>query len=168
MPQIALFPGTFDPLTLGHHDLVTRAARLFDEVVIAVALSPGKRPLFELDERIALAQEVCRELPNVRVEGFSGLLVDYARHCGASILVRGIRSMTDFDYESQLAAMYRRLMPELEVLFLPARSELSCVTSTLVREVTLHGGDITPFVPPCIADAARLKLRSVGVHVPTP
>ena len=160
MPQIALFPGTFDPLTLGHHDLVTRAARLFDEVVIAVALSPGKRPLFELDERIALAQEVCRELPNVRVEGFSGLLVDYARHRGASILVRGIRSMTDFDYESQLAAMYRRLMPELEVLFLPARSELSCVTSTLVREVALHGGDITPFVPPCVASAIRLNRRS--------
>ena len=159
MPQIALFPGTFDPLTLGHHDLVTRAARLFDEVVIAVALSPGKRPLFELDERIALAQEVCRELPNVRVEGFSGLLIDYARHCGASILVRGIRSMTDFDYESQLAAMYRRLMPELEIVFLPPAEQHAFISSTLVREVALHGGDIRAFVNPAIASAIESKLR---------
>ena len=159
MPQIALFPGTFDPLTLGHHDLVTRAARLFDEVVIAVALSPGKRPLFELDERIALAQEVCRELPNVRVEGFSGLLIDYARHCGASILVRGIRSMTDFDYESQLAAMYRRLMPELEIVFLPPTEQHAFISSTLVREVALHGGDIRAFVNPAIATAIENKLQ---------
>ena len=159
MPQIALFPGTFDPLTLGHHDLVSRAARLFDEVVIAVALSPGKRPLFELDERIALAQEVCAELPNVRVEGFSGLLIDFARQQGAKVLVRGIRSITDFDYEYQLAGMYRQLMPELEVLFLPARSELSCITSTLVREVALHGGDVRPFVNPAIATAIEKRLQ---------
>lgn len=159
MPQIALFPGTFDPLTLGHHDLVTRAAGLFDEVVIAVALSPGKRPLFELTERISLAQEVCAELPNVRVEGFSGLLIDFARQQGAKVLVRGIRSMTDFDYEYQLAGMYRQLMPELEVLFLPARSELSCITSTLVREVALHGGDVRPFVNPAIATAIEKRLQ---------
>ena len=159
MPQIALFPGTFDPLTLGHHDLVTRAARLFDEVVIAVALSPGKRPLFELDERIALAQEVCRELPNVRVEGFSGLLIDYARHCGASILVRGIRSMTDFDYESQLAAMYRRLMPELEIVFLPPAEQHAFISSTLVREIAALGGDITKFVHPAVADALNERFR---------
>ncbi len=159
MPQIALFPGTFDPLTLGHHDLVTRAASLFDEVVIAVALSPGKRPLFELAERISLAQEICAELPNVRVEGFSGLLIDFARQQGAKVLVRGIRSMTDFDYEYQLAGMYRQLMPELEVLFLPARSELSCITSTLVREVALHGGDVRPFVNPAIATAIGKRIQ---------
>ena len=151
----AIFPGTFDPLTLGHHDLVTRAARLFDEVVIAVALSPGKRPLFELDERIALAQEVCRELPNVRVEGFSGLLIDYARHCGATILVRGIRSMTDFDYESQLAAMYRRLMPELEIVFLPPAEQHAFISSTLVREIAALGGDVSKFVHPAVEEALK-------------
>lgn len=159
MPQIALFPGTFDPFTLGHLDLVTRSARLFDEVIIAVALSPGKRPLFDLAERISLAQEICRELPNVRVEGFSGLLVEYARRCGASILVRGIRSMTDFDYESQLAAMYRRLMPELEIVFLPPAEQYAFISATLVREVALHGGEIDAFVSPAVVDAVHNKQR---------
>ena len=164
MPHIALFPGTFDPLTLGHQDLIARAARIFDEVIVAIAMSPGKRPLFSLDERIALARQSCAPYSQVRVEGFSGLLIDFARQQGANVLVRGIRSMTDFDYENQLAGMYRQLMPELEVLFLPARSELSCVTSSLVREVALHGGDVSPFVPSCVADAAQLKLGSRPDH----
>ena len=156
----AIFPGTFDPLTLGHQDLIARAAGIFDEVIVAIAMSPGKRPLFSLEERITLARQSCAPYAQVRVEGFSGLLIDFARQQGANVLVRGIRSMTDFDYENQLAGMYRQLMPELEVLFLPSRSELSCVTSTLVREVALHGGDITPFVPPCVASAIRLNRRS--------
>lgn len=164
MPHIALFPGTFDPLTLGHQDLIARTARIFDEVIVAIAMSPGKRPLFSLDERIALARQSCAPYSQVRVEGFSGLLIDFARQQGANVLVRGIRSMTDFDYENQLAGMYRQLMPELEVLFLPARSELSCVTSSLVREVALHGGDVSPFVPSCVADAAQLKLGSRPDH----
>lgn len=154
----ALFPGTFDPLTLGHQDLISRAASLFDEVIVAIAMSPGKRPLFALAERVSLAQVVCSEWGNVRVAGFDGLLIDFARSQNANVLVRGIRSMTDFDYENQLAGMYRQLMPSLEVLFLPARSELSCVSSTLVREVALHGGDIASFVPPGIADAVHRHL----------
>jgi pantetheine-phosphate adenylyltransferase len=153
----AIFPGTFDPLTLGHQDLIARAAGVFDEVIVAIAMSPGKRPLFSLDERIALARQSCAPYSQVRVEGFSGLLIDFARQQGANVLVRGIRSMTDFDYENQLAGMYRQLMPELEVLFLPARSELSCVTSSLVREVALHGGDVSPFVSAEVARAVQAK-----------
>jgi len=153
----AIFPGTFDPLTLGHQDLIARAAGIFDEVIVAIAMSPGKRPLFSLDERIALARQSCAPYSHVRVEGFSGLLIDFARQQGANVLVRGIRSMTDFDYENQLAGMYRQLMPELEVLFLPARSELSCVTSSLVREVALHGGDVRPFVSAEVANAVQAK-----------
>ena len=162
MQTRALFPGTFDPLTLGHQDLIERASRLFDEVIVAIAMSPGKRPLFSLEQRVALARAACADLPQVRVEGFKGLLIDFARQQGANVLVRGIRSMTDFDYENQLAGMYRQLMPELEILFLPARSELSCVTSSLVREVALHGGDVTPFVNPDIALAVRLKQQQAA------
>ena len=149
----AVFPGTFDPLTLGHQDLIARAAHIFDEVIVAIAMSPGKRPLFTLEERVVLARQACQHYPQVRVEGFDGLLIDFARQQEANVLVRGIRTMTDFDYENQLAGMYRQLMPELEILFLPARSELSCVTSSLVREVALHGGDIKHFVPECVANA---------------
>ena len=160
----AVFPGTFDPLTLGHQDLIARAAHIFDEVIVAIAMSPGKRPLFTLEERVVLARQACQHYPQVRVEGFDGLLIDFARQQEANVLVRGIRTMTDFDYENQLAGMYRQLMPELEILFLPARSELSCVTSSLVREVALHGGDVTPFVPSCVSDAAQLKLGSRPDH----
>ena len=159
MQNRAIFPGTFDPLTLGHQDLIARAAGIFDEVIVAIAMSPGKRPLFSLDERIALARQSCAPYSQVRVEGVSGLLIDFARQQGAKVLVRGIRSMADFDYEYQLAGMYRQLMPELEVLFLPARSELSCITSTLVREVALHGGDVRPFVNPAIATAIEKRLQ---------
>lgn len=157
----AIFPGTFDPLTLGHQDLIARAAGVFDEVIVAIAMSPGKRPLFSLDERITLARQSCAPYSQVRVEGFSGLLIDFARQQGANVLVRGIRSMTDFDYENQLAGMYRQLMPELEVLFLPARSELSCVTSSLVREVALHGGDVSPFVSAEVASAVQARQQQI-------
>ncbi len=157
----AIFPGTFDPLTLGHQDLIARAAGIFDEVIVAIAMSPGKRPLFSLEERITLARQSCAPYAQVRVEGFSGLLIDFARQQGANVLVRGIRSMTDFDYENQLAGMYRQLMPELEVLFLPSRSELSCVTSSLVREVALHGGDVRPFVSTEVASAVQAKRQQV-------
>lgn len=159
MTSKALFPGTFDPLTLGHLDIIRRAAALFDEVVVAIAMSPGKRPLFTLEERVTLAQEACAELSNVRVEGFGGLLIDFARQQQANVLVRGIRTMTDFDYENQLAAMYRQLMPELEVVFLPPNAGFNFISSTLVREVALHGGDVAQFVTPAIARAVREQLR---------
>ena len=153
----ALFPGTFDPLTLGHLDIIRRAAALFDEVVVAIAMSPGKRPIFTLEERVALAGTACAELSNVRVEGFSCLLIDFARQQKANVLVRGIRTMTDFDYENQLAAMYRQLMPELEVVFLPPNAGFNFISSTLVREVALHGGEVEQFVTPAIAQAVKAK-----------
>ena len=159
MQTRALFPGTFDPLTLGHQDLIERASRLFDEVIVAIAMSPGKRPLFSLEERLALAQRACAAYPGVRVEAFSGLLVDFARHTRANVLVRGVRSMSDFDYENQLSGMYRQMLPELEMILLPARPELSAISSTLVREVALHGGDVSPFVTPEIATAIENKLH---------
>ena len=116
MQQIVVFPGTFDPMTYGHLDLIRRASHLFEQLIIAVAASPGKRPLFSLEERIALSEKVCADLPNVRVIGFSNLLIDFMKQQGATILLRGIRTGSDFEYESQLAAMYRRMMPELEIM----------------------------------------------------
>lgn len=156
--SLALFPGTFDPLTLGHLDLIRRAARLFDQVVVAIAMSPGKRPLFDLETRVALAKEVCAPWPNVRVEGFSGLLVDHLKQTGADVLLRGVRSVSDFDYEQQLVGMYRRMVPELEILYMPPAAELAFISSTLVREVALHGGDVSCFVPESIAAAVNARI----------
>lgn len=164
MQTRVVFPGTFDPITLGHLDLVARSARLFDEVIVAVAMSPGKRPLFQLDERVSLAQAACRPFANVRVEGFSGLLVDFARQVQANVLVRGVRTTMDFEYEAQLAAMYRRLLPQLEILFLPPAEEHAFVASSLIREIALHGGEVDQFVPPEVARAIRLKLNPASQH----
>ena len=158
MQTRAIFPGTFDPLTRGHLDLIERAARLFDEVIVAIAMSPGKRPLFALEERLDLARHACAALPGVRIEAFTGLLVDFARQQQANVLVRGVRTMGDFDYENQLSGMYRQMMPELEMILLPARPELAAISSTLVREVALHGGDVSPFVTQEIAKAVRQQL----------
>ena len=132
------YPGTFDPITNGHTDLIGRAARLFDEVVVGVANSPSKRPLFDLAERVLLAQQVTAHLPNVKVVGFSGLLVDFAREQQANVLIRGLRAVSDFEYEFQLANMNRRLMPELESVFLTPAEENSFISSTLVKEVALQ------------------------------
>lgn len=158
----ALFPGTFDPLTLGHEDLIARAARLFDRVQVAIAMSPGKRPLFDLDERVALARAVCAQWENVEVAGFSGLLVDHLRACGAQVLLRGVRSVSDFDYEQQLVGMYRRMLPALEILYMPPAGDLAFISSTLVREVALHGGEVDCFVPPLVAQRVR-ELLARGV-----
>lgn len=157
MQQIVVFPGTFDPMTYGHLDLIRRASHLFEQLIIAVAASPGKRPLFSLEERIALSEKVCADLPNVRVIGFSNLLIDFMKQQGATILLRGIRTGSDFEYESQLAAMYRRMMPELEIMFLPPAEQFAFVSSTLVREIALHHGDAAQFVPPEIAQAIVTK-----------
>lgn len=161
MYKKVIFPGTFDPLTHGHLDLITRAARLFDEVVLAVAASPGKRPLFSLDERIQLAQTVCQPLLNVSVVGFSNLLIDFMKEQRCTILLRGIRTGSDFEYESQLAAMYRRMMPEMEIVFLPPAEQYAFVSSTLIREIALHGGDASQFVPDNVADAIRHKQQQL-------
>ena len=158
MEKRAIYPGTFDPMTNGHLDLVTCAANMFDHVILAIAASPSKKPMFSLEERVALATQVTAHLPNVEVLGFSELMAHFAQHQNANILVRGLRAVSDFEYEMQLANMNRHLMPTLESVFLMPSKEWSFISSSLVKEVARHGGDIAPFVPEIIAQALSEKL----------
>jgi pantetheine-phosphate adenylyltransferase len=151
--NIAVYPGTFDPITNGHFDLIERGARMFDKVVIAVAESPGKRPTLDLDTRITLAREVCATLSHIEVVGFSSLLTTFMREQQANIILRGLRAMSDFEYELQLANMNRAQNPELESVFLTPALENSYISSTMVREIAKLGGDISPMVHPQVAQA---------------
>lgn len=155
-----IYPGTFDPITKGHSDLVERAAKLFEQVIIAVAASPKKNPLFPLEQRVELAREVTRHLPNVEVMGFSSLLAQFARDQKANVLLRGLRAVSDFEYEFQLANMNRQLAPEVESLFLTPSEKHSYISSTLVREVAALGGNIEQFVHPAVAVALRERFRA--------
>lgn len=157
MTNRVIYPGTFDPITHGHRDLVERAASLFDEVIIAIAANPTKKPLFNLEERVELAKQVSQSLHNVKVIGFSGLLVDFAKSHQANILLRGVRAVADFEYEHQLANLNRRLYPELESVFLTPAEEYSFVSSTIVKEVALHHGDVSQFVAPEVEAALKEK-----------
>lgn len=159
MTNIAIYPGTFDPITKGHSDLVERSAHLFDKVIVGLAASPGKAPVFSLDERIELARTVLGEIENVEICGFDGLLVDFAHEKGAKIIIRGLRAVSDFEYEFQLAGMNRRLAPDIETLFLTPAEQYTYISSSLVREVASLGGDITPFVPEEIVAELTRKLR---------
>lgn len=147
----ALYPGTFDPITRGHADLIARCARLFDRVVVAVAASPKKAPLLSLDDRVALAKEVLSDLPNVSVTGYDALTVDFARDQGLKVVVRGLRTSSDFEYEFQLAQMNHRLNDAIETLLMTPAAEYSAISATLVREIAAHGGDISAFVHPVVA-----------------
>ena len=158
MSTRVIYPGTFDPITNGHLDLIERASLLFEEVIVGVAFSPSKRPMFDLEERVALVKQVTQTLSNVKVVGFSGLLVDFARQQQARVLIRGLRAVSDFEYEFQLANMNRRLMPELESVFLTPAEENSFISSSLVKEVVIHGGDISQFVPEAVTKAILDKL----------
>ena len=153
----AMYPGTFDPVTNGHLDLVRRASRLFDRVVVAVAASPNKAPLFTLEERIAMAREAVDGSPNVAVDGYSGLTVDYAHEHGLQVIIRGLRAVSDFEYEFQLATMNRHLRPAVETIFLTPAEQYTFVSSTFVREIGVLGGDIAPFVPAGVAAALARK-----------
>ncbi len=157
-PKIAIYPGTFDPLTLGHEDIIRRAAQLFDHVVLGVAESLGKKPIFARDERMEVAREALADLSNVSVVGFSGLLVEFAKTHHAKIVVRGVRSVTDFDYEFQMAGMNRQMMPELETIFMTPSEQHQYVSGTLVREIARMNGDIERFVAPTVAKRLRAKL----------
>ena len=154
----AIYPGTFDPMTLGHEDVVRRAARLFDEVVVAVAQSHSKRPLFSLEERVELASRVLADCPNVRVVGFSGLLMQFAREENARVVIRGLRAVSDFEYEFQLAGMNRNLYPEVETLFLTPAEQYMFISASLVREIAQLGGDISQFVSPLVKQSIAQKL----------
>lgn len=153
MTTRVIYPGTFDPITNGHLDLIERAAAMFDHVIVGVAYNPTKKPLFNLDERVELAKSVTQHLKNVEIVGFSGLLVNFAQEHNANVLVRGLRAVSDFEYEFQLANMNRRLMPELETVFLTPAEENSFISSTIVKEVALHKGDVSQFVDPLITTA---------------
>lgn len=149
-PVIALYPGTFDPITLGHEDIVRRAARMFDVVVIAVARAHHKKTMFTLEQRLEMTRQALADCPNVRVETFDGLVIEFAKTLQARTMVRGIRSMTDFDYEFQLAGMNRRLAPAIDTVFLNTLDVYQCISSTLVREISQLGGDVTQFVSPSV------------------
>jgi len=149
----AIYPGTFDPVTNGHSDLIVRASKLFSEVIIGVASSPSKQPRFDLAQRVAMLEQVTQHLTNVTVVGFSGLLVDFAKQYQAKVLIRGLRAVSDFEYEFQLANMNRRLSPELESVFLTPSEGNSFISSTLVKEVALHQGDVSQFVHPVVKAA---------------
>lgn len=147
---VAVYPGTFDPFTRGHEDLVRRASSIFDELVIGVADSKNKNPIFNLEERIEIAKEVLGHYSNVRVEGFSGLLKDFVRKNNARVIVRGLRAVSDFEYEFQMAGMNRYLLPDVETLFLTPSDQYQFISGTFVREIALLGGDVSKFVFPSV------------------
>jgi pantetheine-phosphate adenylyltransferase len=155
MPVTALYPGTFDPITNGHIDLVQRAARLFDRVTVAVASNPGKTPMFSLEERVRLADGVFAELDNVEVCGFSKLTIDVARDHDIDVILRGLRAVSDFEFEFQLATMNRHLAPEVETMFLTPDEKFTFISSSLVREIASLGGDVSRFVHPLVDAALR-------------
>ncbi|MBY3788289.1 pantetheine-phosphate adenylyltransferase [Photobacterium carnosum] len=159
MTTRVIYPGTFDPITNGHIDLIERATAMFDHVIVGVAFNSSKKPLFTLEERVELAQKITAHLPNVEIVGFSGLLVNFAKEHHANILVRGLRAVSDFEYEFQLANMNRRLMPELETVFLTPAEKNSFISSTIVKEVALHKGDVSQFVNPIIQSALIIKFK---------
>ena len=146
MSVVAVYPGTFDPVTNGHSDLVQRASRLFDKVIVAIAANPSKAPLFNLDQRVAMANHVLSGIPNVEVCGFSDLLVHFVRKKEANVILRGLRVVSDFEFEMQLASMNRRLDNSIETVFLTPAEETSFISASLVKEVALHGGDVSQFV----------------------
>jgi len=156
MPSV-VYPGTFDPITNGHSDLVARAASLFDRVIVAIAVNPGKQPAFSLSQRVELARAVLIGMANVEVCAFDNLLVDFVRESGAEVILRGLRAVSDFDYEFQLAGMNRRLAPGVETLFLTPAEQFAFISSGLVREIAALGGDVSEFVHPQVQAALRQR-----------
>lgn len=154
-----LYPGTFDPITNGHLDIVSRASKMFDQVVIAIAVGHHKKPLFSLDERVALAQQATQHLPNVEIVGFDGLLINLFKEQNATAVVRGLRAVSDFEYEFQLANMNRQLSPEYEVIFFSPAEQYSFISSTLIREIARLDGDVSKFVPPVVEQAFVKKFK---------
>lgn len=156
----AIYPGTFDPITRGHEDLVRRASGLFREVVVAVAASSGKKPFFTQDERVAMVRQVLTDYPNVKVVPFSGLLMEFAQQQNAKVILRGLRAVSDFEYEFQMAGMNRTLYPDVETLFLTPSEQYMFISATIVREIALFGGSIEKFVHPFISAQLQMKIES--------
>jgi pantetheine-phosphate adenylyltransferase len=152
-----MYPGTFDPFTNGHNDLVRRACRIFDRVVVSIAANPGKTPLFTLEQRVDLARRVLADVPNVEVMGYTGLTVDFARQQGLNVIMRGLRAVSDFEFEFQLATMSRHLNGEVETVFLTPTEQFNFISSTLIREIASLGGKVGEFVHPIVAEALKNK-----------
>lgn len=160
MSITAVYPGTFDPITCGHFDLIERAARFYDRLVIAVADNRNKNSLFTLEERVDLAKEVTAGMPNVEVIGFTGLLVDFVKSIDGNVLLRGLRAVSDFEYEFQLASMNRKLAPEVETMFMTPAEQYAFISSSLVREISALGGDVSEFVHPSVQQALLAKIQN--------
>jgi pantetheine-phosphate adenylyltransferase len=160
MTVSAMYPGTFDPITLGHEDLVRRACRLFDKVVVAIAANPGKEPMFTLEERVNLAKTALADIDNVEVSGYEGLTVDFARANGLGVILRGLRAVSDFEYEFQLANMNRHLAEDVETAFLTPTETYNFISSSLVREICTLGGDISEFVSPIVFEALQKRVNN--------
>lgn len=159
MQNIAVYAGTFDPITFGHIDLVERAARIFDQVIIAVAASPNKKPLFSLDERVILTKEALKNHHNIMVSGFNCLLLEFAKQHNANVILRGLRAVADFDYEFQLAGMNRAMNPDIESMFLMPAEKYTYISSSFVREIASLGGDVAGFVPAQVVSALKEKFK---------
>ncbi len=157
MNRHAVYPGTFDPITNGHQDLVRRAASIFEQVIVAIAANPNKAPMFPLEARVDMARRVLSDLPNVQVLGYAGLTVEFARKQGAQVIVRGLRAVSDFEFEFQLANMSRHLERDIETVFLTPQEQFTFISSTLVREIAVLGGDVSEFVHPIVEE--ELKKR---------
>ena len=155
----AVYPGTFDPITRGHEDLVRRAAGIFDSVLVAIASNPGKAPMFDVEERVALARGVLADIPNVQVVGYGGLTVEFARKQGIGVIVRGLRAVSDFEFEFQLANMGRHIAPDVETVFLTPKEHFTFISSTLVREIATLGGSVGEFVHPLVEAAFNRKVK---------
>ncbi len=162
MNNKAIYPGTFDPMTLGHADLARRAARIFDTVILGIADSRAKKPFFTLDERVEMARHVLKDLPNVEVIGFSGLLMKFVQQHQAKVVIRGLRAVSDFEYEFQLAGMNRDLYPDVETMFLTPGEQFMFVSATIVREISILGGDVSKFVHPHVAKQLAAKIKQLG------
>ncbi|MBV6416343.1 MAG: Phosphopantetheine adenylyltransferase [Steroidobacteraceae bacterium] len=159
MKRHAVYPGTFDPITNGHNDLVRRAASIFSRVVVAVAANPNKTPLFSVEQRVELAQAVLADVPQVEVMGYTGLTVDFARDHGLSVIIRGLRAVSDFEFEFQLANMTRHMSHDIETVFMTPKEQFTFISSSLVREIALLGGDVHQFVHPIVAAELRKHRR---------
>ena len=157
--QTAIYPGSFDPVTLGHYDIIKRSSEIFDRVIVGVLRNSAKSPLFSVEERVKMLEEVTKDLPNVEVKSFGGMTVDFARECGANALVRGLRAITDFEYELQIAQLNRVMDPDIDTVFLTTNLKYAYLSSSSVKEVAAYGGDISHFVTPYVENEVHNKLK---------
>ena len=160
--KTAIYPGSFDPVTLGHYDIIERAAKIFDKLIVGVLINSAKSPLFSVEERVKMLEDVTADLPNVEIKAFNGLLIDFVRQNDANVIVRGLRAITDFEYELQLAQMNRVIAPEIDTLFLTTNLKYAYLSSSMAKEVAMYGGDISEFLDPAVARKVREKYAGAG------